>query len=188
MGASFAAAIAAKRRDERDRADPIGAVRRNQLRALVSVIVTAVWAGAALLVITTVAPAAFRVMPTRALAGALVGQVLPVVFVAGLIAGVLALVLTPRGAPRALFRRLASVGMIAGCGIAQMVIAPKIAALREQIGPNLEALAATDPLRVAFGRLHGFSVLWLGVAGVAALLLVVAASLAVRDAKPLADA
>jgi hypothetical protein len=37
-----------------------------------------------------VAPAAFRVLPTRALAGALVGEVLPVLFWAGAVTGALA--------------------------------------------------------------------------------------------------
>ena len=89
MSTGVAAALAAKRRDERDALDPMGAVRRNHLRALVSLLVTAIWCGAALIVVTTVAPAAFRVLPTRTLAGALVGQVLPVLFVAGLFVGVL---------------------------------------------------------------------------------------------------
>lgn len=182
MSSGVAAVMAAKRRNERDAADPVGAVRRNQMRALVSLLVTAIWCGAALIVVTAVAPAAFRVLPTRTLAGALVGQVLPVLFLSGLFVGVLGLVLTPRRAPRALLRRIGAAGIIAGCAVAQLVIAPKIAALRERIGPDLEALAASDPLRVAFGQLHGLSVLSLGVAMMFAALTLVATVLAVRAA------
>ena len=159
-----AAALAARRRNERDAADPSGAVSRNQVRALTTVVLTAIWGGAGLLVVTTVAPAAFRVLPTRALAGALVGQVLPVLFLSGLLVGVLALALTPRTAPRALLRRIGAAGMIAGCAVAQFIIGPKITTLRERIGPSVDALAANDPLRVSFGQLHGLSVLALGVA------------------------
>jgi hypothetical protein len=181
------AAVAARRRNERDAADPVGAVTRNQVRALISVVLTAIWGGAGLLVVSTVAPAAFRVLPTRALAGALVGEVLPVLFLSGLLIGVVAVALTPRHAPRALLRRLGAAGMITGCSIAQFAIGPKISALRERIGPSVEALAASDPLRVAFGRLHGFSVLALGIAMLFALLAMTAAVLAARDTRGTAD-
>ncbi|MBC7841971.1 MAG: DUF4149 domain-containing protein [Gemmatimonadaceae bacterium] len=176
------AAIAARRRRERDAADPVGAVARNQLRALVAVVLCALWGGAALIVVSTVAPAAFRVLPTRSLAGALVGQVLPVLFISGMIVGVMTLVLTPRGAPRSVLRRIGAIGTLAGCTVAQVVIGPRIAALRERIGPSVEALAATDPLRVTFGQLHGLSVLALGVAMVFALIALVGATLAARTA------
>lgn len=182
MSSGIAALIAAKRRSARDASDPVGAVARDHLRALLALVATAIWGGAALIVVTTVAPAAFRVLPTRALAGLLVGQVLPVLFIAGLVVGVLGLVLTPRGAPRAVLRRIGATGTIAGCAVAQLIIGPKIAAVRERIGPNLEALAASDPLRVAFGRLHGLSVLSLGVAMLFATLTLVAAVLALRAA------
>jgi len=186
MGSTIAAVTAARRRNERDAADPVGASHRNQLRALISAIVTAIWGGAALIVVSTVAPAAFRVLPSRSLAGALVGEVLPVLFIAGLAIGTVAFVLAPRGSPRMIVRRAGAAGMIVGCGVAQMVIAPRIAVLREKIGPSVEALAATDPLRVAFGQLHGLSVLALGVAMVFALLTVFTSSAAVRAA-PLRD-
>ncbi len=182
--AAAVAGIAARRREERDTADPLGAVGRNQSRALAVVLLTALWGGGALLAVTTVAPAAFRVLPTRALAGALVGQVLPVLFVAGMGIGVLAMALSPRGAPRSLLRRLGAAGTIAGCAVAQLVIGPRISALRERIGPSVEALAATDPLRVTFGKLHGLSVLSLGVAMIFALVTLVAAVMAVRETTP----
>ena len=134
--------------------------------------------------ITTVAPAAFRVLPTRALAGALVGQVLPVIFIAGIAIGSVAVVLAPSGAPRMLARRIGAFGTMIGCLIAQGIIGPKIAALRVMIGPDIEALATADPLRVEFGRLHGISVLALGLAMVFALVALASAVLAVRDARP----
>ncbi len=157
------------------------------MRELITLVLTAIWGGAGLLVVTTVAPAAFRVLPTRALAGALVGQVLPVLFLSGMLVGVLALALTPRAAPRALLRRIGAAGLIVGCAVAQFVIGPKIEALRERIGPSVDALAATDPLRVSFGQLHGLSVLALGVAMLFALVALIAAFLAVRDARAMTN-
>ncbi len=174
------AAMAARKRHERDLADPVGAVQRNARRALMSVIISAIWGGAALIVVTTVAPAAFKVLPTRSLAGALVGQVLPVLFLSGLVAGLLSFLLAPRASPRVVLRRVGAVGTIVGCAIAQLVIGPKISALREKIGPSVDALAASDPLRVAFGTLHGLSVLALGVAMIFALVTLIGAALAVR--------
>ncbi len=176
------AAIAASRRNERELADPAAAATRDAGRALATVVVSAIWGGAALIVVATVAPAAFKVLPTRSLAGALVGQVLPVVFISGMMVGLLAFLFASRTAPRAVLRRVGAAGTLAGCAIAQLVIGPKIAALREKIGPSVEALAATDPLRVAFGTLHGLSVLSLGVAMIFALVTLVGAVLAVRVA------
>lgn len=170
MTAPIAAVAARRRRAGFDRRGDAAVAQRNQLRALISMALLGIWGGGALVVATTVAPAAFRVLPSRALAGAVVGQILPVLFVAGIAVGAIAVALTPRGAPMALARRLAGVGTILGCLFSQAVIGPKIAALREQIGPNLDALAVTDPLRVAFGRLHGLSVLGLGIAMIAALI------------------
>ena len=183
MTAPIAAAAAARHRRERDAADPVGAVARNQMRALMSVVISAIWAGAALIVVTTVAPAAFRVLPTRSLAGALVGQVLPVLFLSGLAIGTVIVVLAPRGAPRALWRRIGGIGTLAGCAVAQVVIGPRISLVRARIGPSVEALAATDPLRVTFGKLHALSVLSLGIAMVFALLALIASVLAVRAAQ-----
>ena len=101
--------------------------------------------------------------------------------VTGIALGVLGLALAPRGSPRMWVRRIGAIGTIVGCAVAQLVIAPKIHALRERIGPNVEALAVADPLRVAFGKLHGLSVLSLGIAMVFALVILVGAVLSVRS-------
>ena len=141
------------------------------------------WLGGATLVATTVAPAAFAVLPTRALAGALVGRVLPQVFHAGMLLGLVAAALawSERPAPHALARAIASLGTVAACAVAQWVIGPRIARLRETIGPSVEALATTDPQRIAFGRLHGLSVLAMGIGMVAAFVAIVLALLALRQ-------
>jgi len=141
--------------------------------------VLAAWMGAALLMAAVVAPAAFAALPSRALAGAVVGRVLPVIFVAGIVACVIAALLGH--VPNASFgrARLTLVGLgAAACAFAQFGIAPRIARLRAEIGPSLDALAVDDARRVAFGRLHAFSVAWMGAAmlavGVALVLYFIA--------------
>ncbi len=143
----------------------------------------AAWIGAALLVAAVVAPAAFAVLPTRALAGALVGRVLPVVFVGGVVAGVAAAALAAGGGGAFARGRVALPAIAALlCAAAQFGVGPRIRALRAEMGPNIEALAPGDPRRAAFGRLHGVSVLLMGAAGLAAgAALVLTAVAATRE-------
>jgi hypothetical protein len=143
-------------------------------RAIAAIVLLALWGGGALLMVSTVAPAAFRALPTRVMAGAVVGQILPVVFISGLVIGVAALMLVAPNSSWARTRRVAAAGTLIGCGIAQFVIGPRIASIRAAIGPSVEALGATDPLRVSFGRLHAFSVFWLGVGMLCALVALIA--------------
>lgn len=131
-----------------------------------TVVALSAWLGAAVLVATVVAPAAFAVLPSRALAGALVGRVLPVLFYAGAIMGVLVLVLGRMASP-SLARVVAGVVMTATCLAAQLLVAPRIERVRADAGRPIDELAARDPRRLAFGRLHGASVLLLGVAAIA---------------------
>ena len=131
------------------------------------VIALSAWLGAALLVATVVAPAAFAVLPTRTLAGALVGRVLPVLFYAGAAIGIVAALLG-RAAMPSLARVVAGVVMVASCLAAQLVVAPRIERVRLEAARPIDELAVGDPRRAAFGRLHGVSVLLLGIAGIAA--------------------
>jgi hypothetical protein len=70
--------------------------------------------------------------------------------------------------------------LAASCAVAQFLIAPRIHRLREAIGPSLDALAADDARRVAFGRLHWISVAWLGAAMLAAAAALVLCFVTVR--------
>src|SRR5689334_23340149 len=141
-------------------------------------IVLAVWIGAALLFALVVAPAAFAVLPTRALAGALVGRVLPVIFYAGALVGVLVVLLDLSTGASAWGRTAAAAVSTVACISAQLVIGSRIDRLRQSIGGPLDALAPDDPRRLAFGRLHAVSVGWLALAMVAAA---VAMTFAVRS-------
>lgn len=133
----------------------------------------ALWLGASALFTLVVARAAFAVLPSRTLAGALVGRVLPVLFVTGILVGVTLVLLEWPALRERWTRAAAGATMVVACAIAQFYVAPRIARLREAIAGPLEALAAGDPQRAAFGRLHAISVAWLGVAIVAALFAII---------------
>lgn len=132
----------------------------------------AAWMGASLLVAAVVAPAAFAVLPTRTLAGALVGRVLPVLFWSGMTLGVV-IALLGRHLAAGRFGTGAAVLLAGACAVAQIGIAPRIEALRVAVGGPVDALGVADPRRMAFGRLHGVSVLLMGVGMVAAFVLIV---------------
>lgn len=132
--------------------------------SVIEVVLLAFWLGAAVVVSAAVAPAAFAVLPTRTLAGALVGRVLPVIFFSGIVVGALVIAL----AKRSRGGRIAGAVTAAGCAVAQFIISPRIERIRAEAGGMLENLAPDDARRAAFGRLHGLSVAWLGVAMLAA--------------------
>jgi hypothetical protein len=141
-------------------------------RRPVLAVLVALWLGASIFFAAVVAPALFAVLPQRALAGAVVGRTLPALFIAGMVLGLAALMLT-RGGPH--WRVGAATGGIvaAACAAAHFVVGRRLEMLRAAIGPALETLAPADPRRAEFGRLHGASVLLLGVAVVAGAWLVV---------------
>jgi hypothetical protein len=144
-------------------------------------VLLAVWIGAALLFTLVVAPAAFAVLPTRTLAGAVVGRVLPTIFYAGAVIGIVIVLLDLSGRAAVWPRTIAAAIAAAACIIAQLVVGARIDRLRSAIGGPLDALSPDDPRRVAFGRLHAISVGWLAVAMLAAIVALV---LAVRALPP----
>ena len=130
---------------------------------LAAALLLAGWLGSAILTVAVVTPSAFAVLPSRTLAGAMVGRVLPPLFLSGI--GVSLAALAVAALDRAI--RAAAVAATVGafaCGMAAFFINPRIARLRESIGGPVEALAAGDARRVAFGQLHGYSIGGLGVA------------------------
>jgi vacuolar-type H+-ATPase subunit I/STV1 len=140
--------------------------------AISSIILLSLWLGAAIVVAAVVAPAAFDVLPTRTLAGALVGRVLPVLFWSGVVIGLLVVWLGWH-VPSPASRTIAALVLVGSSLVAQLVIAPRIERVRAEIGGPLEALDPSNPLRQAFGRLHGMSVACLGAGGLAALVILV---------------
>jgi hypothetical protein len=76
--------------------------------------------------------------------------------------------------------------VITGASLAaQIVVAPRIEAVRVSAGGPIDALARDDARRVAFGRLHGVSVALLSLAGVAASVTLLLTARAASAASPL---
>src|SRR6478752_7499323 len=142
----------------------------------------AAWLGATIFVGAVVAPAAFAVLPTRTLAGALVGRVLPPLFWSGAAVGAFVAVMVRRS------QRMAALGaalvMVVASLAAQLVVAPRIEAVRVSAAGPIDALPRDDARRLAFGRLHGASVALLGLAGVAATVTLLLTARAAPAASP----
>lgn len=143
--------------------------------SVIEVTVLAFWLGAAAFFSVVVAPVLFAVLPTRTLAGEVVGRVLPGVLYSGIVVGVMivAIEIASHGVWRWRGREMLGALITASCAIAQLVVGPRIAQLRAQIVGPVESLAVDDARRVMFGRLHGVSVAWLGVAMLAAAIALV---------------
>jgi hypothetical protein len=139
----------------------------------------AIWLGAALFFSAVVAPSAFSVLrgfqlPNASeLAGRIVSQTLTVVNISGFIVSVVlfvtALLLNKRN--RWLVFELIAVGvMLVATSVAQWIIAAKLQGLRAAMALPVDQIPASDPRRVAFNQLHGYSVSALAIAMVAALI------------------
>ena len=139
---------------------------KSPFAAGVELTVLALWLGAAILVAAVVAPAAFAVLPSRSLAGSLIGRVLPAVFISGIVAAIIAAACEMTVSRTRFSIRMTAplIALAAGCAIAQFVVGPRIERIRVAVGGSIDALTETDPNRVMFGKLHAFSVLSLGVA------------------------
>lgn len=148
------------------------------LRAL-ELLGLSLWLGSDVFLSFVVAPGAFRILPSRDLAGAIVGHSLWWMHFLGVTCGVILLVarlLRTRSfaslvAPAA----LCVVLMMLLTVVSQHAVSPKMAALRVQMG-SIEATSPGSPLLAEFSRLHRLSVsLESGVllAGLAALYLTV---------------
>ncbi len=148
-------------------------------RALATALVGAAWLGAVALFGAVVAPAAFAVSPTRAAAGALVGRVLPSLFFVGMLAGLAPALLSGRF--RVTLAGAAGLLATTSCAVAQFVVGERIQGLRIAIGGPLDALAAADPRRAAFARLHLASVALLGIAALCMVVVVADAARTVRS-------
>jgi hypothetical protein len=116
----------------------------------------AFWVGGVALFTFVLTPILFKTQP-RDLAGKIVGVLFPGYFRWGLACGAVALLclLLQRGrnfVPALVLLVL----MLAATSFQALVIEPKAAALKKQIG-SFETTPKTDPLRREFSRLHGIS-------------------------------
>ena len=144
-----------------------------------------IWFGAILLFTTSVARAAFAVLPTRRMAGDLVSPILREVEFFGLAMSVilLALLLLSREVKRTSYyaELIAYIVAFVGTAAARFVVAAKIHDIRDSFGDKLDTLVLTDPAKVLFGQLHGLSV---GLTGLDMVLALVVILLLVKVEQP----
>jgi hypothetical protein len=147
----------------------------------VRILLLSLWIGAAIFFSAVVAPTAFRVLRAFNLpnageiAGTIVNQALGVLNTAGFIISLLLLALAfpfRKTYTRTRFiLHNALLGVIAiSTGIGEWVIAAKMRTLRAAMSLPIDRIDLSDPGRVAFQTLHGYSVAALSVAIIAALI------------------
>ena len=155
-------------------------------------ILLACWFGAALFFGAVVAPAAFGVLRSFGLpnaneiAGSIVTRSLSVINIAGFLISLLLLV-------TAILRRNSAgrVSFIVECvclavialatGVGHWLIAARMRALRAAMELPIDQIAASDPRRIEFSSLHGYSVNVLGLAMIASLVALVLMSRSLRN-------
>lgn len=165
----------------------------NQVRSLL----LAAWLGVALYFSAVVAPSAFGALRSFGLinaneiAGTIVTRTLSVVNVSGVLLSLL--VLITAFAARNTYKRTAFVlqivllGIVAAAtGVGEWVIAARMRGLRAAMHGQIDQTPLTDPNRIAFAALHGYSVAALSVAMIAALLVILLMIFARRKATTIA--
>lgn len=135
------------------------------------------WLGAMAFFTTSVAQAAFAVLPTRRMAGDLVSPVLTHLEYVGLAMSailLLLLLLAREGRQKIWFIEFGVylITLIATF-IARFIVAAKIHNIRASLGDTLDTLAATDPTRIWFGQLHGISVGLMGLDMILVLVVII---------------
>jgi hypothetical protein len=136
----------------------------------------ALWLGAAVFFTAAVAQSAFAVLPSRELAGAIVNKTLAILNYSGIITGLILLASSIFRTEKVNRVKLwVEQGLLlfltAACAFGQFVIGARLHNLRLQIHRPIDEIAADDPLRIAFGALHGYSVAVLAFAMLAALVV-----------------
>ena len=137
------------------------------------------WLGAALFFSAAVAPAAFNVLRAvngTELAGTIVSLTLRVINVAGFATGVILLLLTllfrkPRGV-RFFVEALLLLVLAATNAVGHWIVAARMSALRLAMKLPVSDVPLHDPNRVAFDRLHLYSVALLSAGMIAAIIFV----------------
>ena len=133
------------------------------------------WLGAMAFFSFVVAPSAFAVLRQQQLAGALVSRTLGALEIIGIIAGALliALLFFSRERDRAfLYELIALALMTASMLVSHFVVSRRMHELRMSLG-EITQLAASDPARVEFDRLHQYSVWLMGFNILGAIALIV---------------
>jgi hypothetical protein len=144
-----------------------------QFLAFVELLLLGLWLGSMMFFSFAVAPSAFAVLPSRHLAGLIVGNTLVKVEVIGLAIGLALLLIqisktrTPAANGKLNFLFLAV--MLATTAALYFWISPAMNSLRGAMGNEIDNVPVTDPLRIQFNDLHQYSVSLMGTAILAGL-------------------
>jgi len=133
------------------------------------------WLGAMAFFSFVVAPSAFAVLQQQQLAGSLVSRTLGALEIIGMIAGALliAILFISRERDRAfLYELIALALMTVSMLVSHFVVSRRMHDLRMSLG-EIAQLAANDPARVEFDRLHQYSVWLMGFDILGAIALIV---------------
>jgi Domain of unknown function (DUF4149) len=133
------------------------------------------WLGAMAFFSFVVAPSAFAVLQQQQLAGALVSRTLGALEIIGIIAGaiLIALLFFSRERDRAfLYELIALALMTVSMLVSHFVVSRRMHDLRMSLG-EIAQLAANNPARVEFDRLHQYSVWLMGFDILGAIALIV---------------
>lgn len=142
----------------------------------------AIWLGSMVCFSFLVAPSAFKVLPTKHMAGTLVNSVLGKVEWLGLGAGslltllmIITIFITAQH--RTWLGKLAlllPVLMTIDCAISKWLISARLVAIRSSMGVDIDQVPATAQLKILFDQLHQYSVGLMGfnlLAGIALLVI-----------------
>src|SRR5262245_33209325 len=133
------------------------------------------WLGAMAFFSFVVAPAAFATLPQQQLAGAIVSRTLGALEIGGAIIGALliAILLFSRERDMAfLYELIALALMTISMLVSHFVVSRRMHDLRVSLG-EIAQLAANDPARLEFDRLHQYSVWLMGFDILGAVALIV---------------
>jgi hypothetical protein len=137
--------------------------------------VLSLWLGAMAFFSFVVAPAAFSVLPQQ-LAGALVSRTLGILEITGIIIGALLIVILifsrERAGKASFYELIALVLMTVSMVVSHFVVSKRMHEMRVSFG-EIAMLAASDPTRMGFDRLHQYSVWLMGFNILGAIALIV---------------
>jgi len=145
-----------------ERAAATGSGVGYQTLAFIEVLLLGVWLGAMGFFSFAVPQSGFAILPSRELVGLLVTSTITKVEVIGMVIGGLLIAIqlaSWRSRGRAKSVRLILIGvMVAAAALSHFWITPEMVSLRNAMGPALENVPVTDPLKIQFNQLHGYSV------------------------------
>ncbi|HEY0264278.1 MAG TPA: DUF4149 domain-containing protein [Granulicella sp.] len=130
------------------------------LLRFVRLLAIVLWVGGLCFFAFVVAPTAFGVLPSKHLAGLVVGGTLNILHTIGLLCGAFffaATILTPRNRVRRLFQLSLVALMLALTLYLRMNVVPAMERDRIAAGGDVDAAPANNPARLDFEHLHPFS-------------------------------